>query len=99
MTDVNIAVELMTDALQELFDIAFLVSADSDLVGPVRIVQQLFSLKRVIAIFPPGRSSFALDQIANGTLHIGHIELAKCQFPENIVTPSGVILRRPDQWH
>lgn len=39
MTDVNIAVELMTDAFQDRFDLALLISADSDLVGPIRAVQ------------------------------------------------------------
>jgi len=36
MTDVNIAVELLTDAFQDEFDRAILISADSDLVATVR---------------------------------------------------------------
>jgi hypothetical protein len=40
MTDVNIAVELMQDAFHNNFDTALLVSADSDLVGPVVAVQE-----------------------------------------------------------
>jgi hypothetical protein len=31
MTDVNIAVELLTDAFQDSFDVALLISADGDL--------------------------------------------------------------------
>ena len=42
MTDVNIAVELMQDAFHNNFDTALLVSADSDLVGPVVAVQKSF---------------------------------------------------------
>jgi len=97
MTDVNISVEMMTDALQDKFDIALLISADSDLVGPVKAVWKLFH-KRIIAAFPPVRSSFALKQAANGVLHIGHVELAKSVFPAEIVKPDGVILRRPAKW-
>ncbi|MBF8283199.1 MAG: hypothetical protein HW378_2114, partial [Anaerolineales bacterium] len=59
MTDVNMSVELMSDAFQDQFDVALLVSADSDLVGPVRAVRRLFSRKRVVVVFPPSRSSFA----------------------------------------
>ena len=44
MTDVNISVEMMSDAFQDQFDVAFLVSADSDLVGPVKAVQRLFAM-------------------------------------------------------
>ena len=99
MTDVNISVELMTDALQNRFDVALLISADSDLVGPVETVQRLFPTKRVVAIFPPGRSSFALKQIAKAVLHIGHVDLARSLFPDEIIRPDRVSLRRPTKWH
>jgi len=98
MTDVNISVELMTDALRDRFDMALLVSADSDLVGPVQTVHRLFSPKRVVAVFPPDRSSFSLKQVAKGVLHISHVELAKSLFPKEVVKPDGVILRRPKEW-
>jgi uncharacterized LabA/DUF88 family protein len=54
MTDVNMATELLADAFQDEFDTALLVSADSDLVGPVQAIQQLFSRKRIVVAFPPG---------------------------------------------
>ena len=98
MTDVNISVELMTDASQDRFDIALLLSADSDLVGPVKAVQRLFPAKRVIAVFPPGRSSFALKQTANAVLHIGHVDWAKRICPDKVVRPDGITLHRPPEW-
>jgi len=98
MTDVNISVELMTDANQDLFDLALLLSADSDLVGPVNAVQRLFPAKRVVAVFPPGRTSFALKQTAKAFLHIGHVELAKSLFDETVVKQDGIVLRRPREW-
>ena len=42
MTDVNVALELLTDAFQNNFDVALLISADGDLVGLVRRIKQLF---------------------------------------------------------
>lgn len=97
MTDVNISVELLKDAFEDRFDVAFLFSADSDLVGPIRAVQSLFEEKKILAIFPPGRSSFALKQNASGTLHIGHLELAKSLFPDEVVK-DGAVMRRPPAW-
>ena len=97
MTDVNISVELMKDAFQDRFDVAFLISADSDLVSPVRIVQQLFPKKKVISIFPPGRFSSALKRISAGTLRIGHVNLSKSLFPER-VNKNGIALDRPNRW-
>ena len=99
MTDVNISVELMSDAFQDRFDTALLISADSDLVGPIQTVRRLFPTKEVIAVFPPNRSSYAIEQAAHQTLHIGRNELAKSQFPEIVNKANGVALRRPSLWH
>lgn len=98
MTDVNISVEVMADASKNNFDAALLISADSDLAGVVGTVQNLFHPKRVISVFPPGRTSFALKQVSSGVLHIGHVELSKSMFPEQVGKSDGVILRRPTQW-
>jgi len=98
MTDVNISVELMTDAFQDQFDVALLVSADSDLIGPVQAVKRLFSQKRVVAVSPPARHSSALQQVVHGHLKVGRDVLAKCQFPAEVVKPDGYVLRRPAEW-
>lgn len=98
MTDVNISVELMTDAFQDQFDVALLVSADSDLVGPVKAVQRLFSHKRVVVAFPPARSSKALKQAASAQIYVGRSVLAKSLFPDQVVKPDGYVLRRPVEW-
>ncbi len=98
MTDVNISVELMSDAFQDQFDVALLVSADSDLVGPVKAVQRLFSSKRVVVAFPPGRSSKALRQAASAQIYVGRDVLAKSLFPDQVVKPDGYVLCRPVEW-
>lgn len=98
MTDVNIAVELMTDVFQNTLDVALLVSADSDLVGPVQAVQRLSNKKRVVVAFPPGRSSKALKQTANAYFTIGRSVLAKSVFPDQVIKPDGFVLNRPLNW-
>ncbi len=98
MTDVNISVELLSDAYHNRFDTALLVTADSDLIGPIREVQQLCPGKRVVVAFPPARASKALMQVASGHIHIGRDTLAESQFPDEVATPSGFILHRPAQW-
>jgi len=98
MTDVNIAVELLTDAFQDNFDIALLISADGDLVGPVKKVKQLFPHKRVIVVFPPKRHSNALKNASDVCLHLDRIVLAKSMFPDQVVKADGFVLRRPSKW-
>jgi uncharacterized LabA/DUF88 family protein len=98
MTDVNIAIELLSDAFEDRFDVALLISADSDLVGPVQRVRSLFPQKQVVAVFPPARYSNALKSVVAGTLHLGRVILAKSMFPDEIVKPNGFVLRRPAEW-
>ena len=71
MTDVNIATELLTDAFQDRFDTAMLISGDSDLTSPIRTVRQVFPEKRVVVAFPPERQSVELAKAASTSFHIG----------------------------
>jgi len=98
MTDVNITVELMSDAYRDQFDVALLISADSDLVGAVKAVRQLFPDKRIVVVFPPARFSNALKIAASAHLSIWRSLLAKCQFPAQVVKADGTILQRPAEW-
>ena len=98
MTDVNIAVELLTDAFQDNFDVALLISADGDLVGPVKRVKQLFPHKRVIVVFPPKRHSNALKNASHVCLHLDRVVLARSVLPDEVVKANGFVLRRPSKW-
>ena len=98
MTDVNIAVEILQDAYQDKFDVALLISADSDLVPPVRAVRELFPKKRVVVASPPGRHSVDLADSADGSFFIGRAKIAKSLLPEEIRKPDGYVLRCPPTW-
>ncbi len=98
MTDVNMAVELLKDAFQDAFDVAILISADSDLIAPIAAVRKLFPEKRVIVACPPSRFSVNLARAAHGYFKIGHGSLGKSLLPEEIVSAAGFKLRRPSAW-
>lgn len=98
MTDVNIATELLADALDDRFDTALLISADSDLTRPLEVVRARFPQKRVVVVFPPGRSSERLKQAASAFFTIGRAVLADAQFPDEVCKPGGFLLRRPREW-
>ena len=98
MTDVNIAVEILSDAYQDLLDVALLVSADSDLTAPIVAIKNLFPQKRVIVAFPPQRHSAQLQHLAHGFLQIGRANLAKSLFPEKVQKADGFVLQRPAEW-
>lgn len=99
MTDVNIAIQLMTDAFDDVFDVALVVSGDSDLTTPIRRVRERFPEKRVIVAFPPQRHSKALKQHASGHLAISENKLRASQLPDQITKPDGFVLFRPASWN
>ena len=99
MTDVNIAVELLGDAQDNIFDTAIIVSADSDLAGPVNAVRKRYPRKRVIVAFPPKRVSKHLRQVATGCFTIGRDVFRDSQLPNQITKPDGYVLTRPPTWN
>jgi uncharacterized LabA/DUF88 family protein len=98
-TDVNIAVEMITDAYQDQYDVALLVSGDSDLVGPVQAVRRFFPNKRVIVAFPPKRHNASLEPpVSSASFVIGRAKFAQSQFTDEIVRADGYVLKRPGKW-
>jgi len=98
MTDVNIATQLLSDAFSNHFDVAILISADSDLVGPIKMVKNLFPTKKVVVAFPPNRTSNELQNTASAYFRIGRQKLALSQFPNSMKINNGVIIKRPTSW-
>ncbi len=97
-TDVNIACRLLEDAMDDLYELAIIVSGDSDLVPPIEIVKRRKSAKRLIVAFPPGRFSDALKRTAHGYIALGERKLARAQLPDEVTNSAGFALRRPAYW-
>ncbi len=96
MTDVNIAVEMLTDAMKNKYDTAVLVSGDSDLVNVIHRIKEFN--KKVIILFPPKRKPRSLREAANIVIDIDTQLLSKSLFPDEIKKQDGYILKRPDAW-
>ena len=98
MTDVQIATEMLDDAYDDRFDVALILSADSDLVPPMRSIRRRFPRKRIVVCFPPGRSSVQLKRAAHASLTVPVGKLDAAQFPDEVTKPDGYVLRRPANW-
>lgn len=98
MTDVNIATHLLRDAFTDSYDIALLVSGDSDLVPPVETVLKTFPNKRIVVVFPPNRKSKHLEKVASASFILGRKILKNSQLPNVIVKADGYKLQKPPQW-
>jgi uncharacterized LabA/DUF88 family protein len=97
-TDVNIAIAMFEDAVLDAYDVAVLVSGDSDLRPVVAAVKSLRTGKRIIAAFPPRRHSKDLANAVDGYVSIGQDKIRNSQLPPKVVTKGGVRLNRPTYW-
>lgn len=99
MTDVKIAIELLKDAYEDAFDVAIIVSGDSDLAPAIQAVRAGRPGKRLIVASPPDRESKKLESVATASFRIGRKKLVDSQLPDEVVKPDGFILRRPTKWN
>jgi uncharacterized LabA/DUF88 family protein len=98
-SDVNLAVHLVNDAWAGRFDAAVVVSNDTDLVEPIRIVAQELG-KPVYLLTPPGRfgASSPLVRVASHQRHIRRSHLLAAQFPDPVIGPAGLPIAKPASW-
>lgn len=98
-TDINIALAMLDDAYQNLFDVAFLVTADTDQAATLRMMRARFPEKKLISVVPPGRfpSKHLLDlSDAKINLTADHIDL--CAFSAMVAAPGRRTIARPFEY-
>lgn len=98
MTDVNIATSIIVDAFHGSYDMAMLISGDSDLTPPIKAVHELFKDKRVFIAFPPKRHNNSMALVAKGSMTIGRKKLVDAQFDETVISKTGYKLKIPQEW-
>ena len=98
MTDVNIAMELLSDAHHDVFDTAIIISADGDLAGPVAKIRRTYPGKKVVMAFPPDRNSARLQKLANGFIRLRQDTLRTSQLPRSVTGYDGHVLQCPAEW-
>ena len=95
-SDVNLASQLLHDAHLDRFDCAVVVSGDSDLLMPVKIVRN--ELNKVVGVLNPQRHPCAVLK-ANATFykHLRPNFVAAAQFPPTLVDAQGAF-SKPASW-
>jgi len=91
-------VSLVEDAALDLYDMALVMSADSDLCPAVRAVRRVRPGTRIVAVFPPRRHSDELARQVDGVVWLGRDKLHRSQLPAKVVTANGIELVRPLYW-
>ncbi len=97
-TDVNLTTELLVDAVENRFDSAYLVTADSDYRAPLEYIKNRLPEKRVYMEFVETNFSNILARSAYRTYIIKRARLLDCQLPETVTLPNGYRINRPAKW-
>jgi uncharacterized LabA/DUF88 family protein len=96
-TDVNIASTLINEGHNDIFDIAIVISNDSDLVEPIRIVTE--ELKKKVIVFNPfNKNSVELQKVATEHRKIRRWMIEKNQLPEVMQDENGEV-KMPEGWN
>ncbi|WP_425595708.1 NYN domain-containing protein [Pseudorhizobium flavum] len=98
--DVNLAINLISDAHLDRFDVAYLITADSDQVATAKMFRERFPGKTLFSVAPPGRShSKEIVRHVHGTKAILRDTLDQCIFPGAVIISNGTrVARRPDTY-
>jgi len=95
-SDVNIATHLVHDAHSQRFDVAVVITNDSDLCEPIRIVRQELGLS-VGVMYPGVHLSRQLQPLASFVKPIRQGVLASSQFPPLLMDAVGTF-HKPPSW-
>jgi uncharacterized LabA/DUF88 family protein len=99
-TDVNIAIHMLQGAYENEYDVAYLISADSDLVPVVRMLTSPPLEKTIRVIAPPGtvHSKDLGSMVGKSNLkRIAKITLERCLLPDSIDL-GGKLIVRPSKY-
>ena len=95
-SDVNLASYLLLDGFENQYDLAVVISNDSDLVTPIKMVRTRLK-KQVGTIDPCNRQSFELKKAASWYRHLRKGPLRASLFPDTLSDTQGPITK-PSGW-
>lgn len=99
-SDINLALSIFNDARLNVFDTAYLITADSDQAATAKMLRECFPGKKLVTVSPPGRN-FSTHILANATssiaLNQGHLE--RCLFSAMVFKEGEKMGRRPREYN
>jgi hypothetical protein len=96
-SDVNLATTLLMDAFDGDFEQALVISNDSDLFEPIRLVKQRFNLP-IIVVSPHASVTIKLQRASSTWNVLDKSLLAASQLPDPVVDKHGKIITKPLSW-
>lgn len=97
-SDVNLAVHLVNDAWSNHFDVALVLSQDTDLIEPMRIVSQGVGKPVGLVWLDGRRPDRNMASAASFVRHVSTADLAASQFPAQVPRNNGSPIQKPTGW-
>ncbi len=96
-SDVNLATYLLADGFKNDYEVAVVISNDSDLCEPIRVVR--YELGKPVGVLSPYKQHPSVDlrKVANFFKGIRANTLARCQFPQTLTDAHGSF-SKPATW-
>jgi hypothetical protein len=92
-TDVNIAIQLIQDAMDNIADVFYVISADTDLAPAIKLIQARYPHIEYVPVLPPNRAkNKELKQLSSRPgkhIEMNEANIAKCRLPEQITDAAG----------
>ncbi|MEO5375487.1 MAG: NYN domain-containing protein [Alphaproteobacteria bacterium] len=97
-SDVNLAAHLLNDGWRGRYDVAVVVSQDTDLVEPIRMVRD--EIRKPVGLIwcDGGAVNGRLERVASFVRHITPKRLADAQFATPIMGRNGHLIYKPASW-
>lgn len=96
-SDVNLATQLLIDSFKGNYDVAVVVTNDTDLCEPIRFATK--EMKKVVGIVTPvAKPSDSLARLATFVRHIREAHLVAAQFQNPLELPDGTTIHKPPTW-
>jgi hypothetical protein len=96
-SDVNIATYLLLDGFQRSYEVAAVLSNDSDLIEPIRLTGLILG-KPVGLLSPVASPQVDLRRAASFVRHVRPADVAASQFPNPVIRPDGTEIRKDETW-
>ncbi len=96
-TDVNIALQMLEDAIDDRFDEAILVSGDTDFVPILRTIKRRCPKKRIGVLLPVGSQAKLLVEAADYHIKMKRFHLERNQLP-HVIEAEGKTITIPEKW-
>lgn len=97
-SDVNLASHLLHDAFNGRFDIALVISQDSGLCEPMKMVCKEIGKTLGIGWLEASAPGKRYRQVSSFIRHATPAMLSRCQFPDPVIGRGGVKIAKPATW-